>query len=186
VQFEDSTILEHKYYSSFKSGKIINYVGETVIANNGQKLTIIAFRNFSDIDLQFEDGTVLYHKRYPEFKKGTYRNPNFKVRNCPSPETIQKHIGQTSIAKNGQTMTIVAYRDKDDLDIQFEDGNIVRNKAYSNFLKGRIANKINIVGEVAIANNGQKMTIIAYRKYTDIDIEFEDGTIVYNKQYSNF
>ena len=33
-------------------------------------------------------------------------------------------------------------------------------------------------GETATALNGQKMTIVAYRSSRDMDVQFEDGTIV--------
>ena len=45
---------------------------------------------------------------------------------------------------------------------------------------------IDRTGEVNIASNGQKMTIIAYRTSRDIDIQFEDNTIVFHKCYSMF
>ena len=40
--------------------------------------------------------------------------------------------------------------------------------------------------ETSIASNGQKMTIIEYIKSKDLSIQFEDGAIVYNKDYRNF
>ena len=33
-------------------------------------------------------------------------------------------------------------------------------------------------------NNGLLATIIAYRNTQDIDVQFEDGTIIYNKMYN--
>ena len=42
------------------------------------------------------------------------------------------------------------------------------------------------IGETKIMNNGMKATIIHYEKATNIDIKFEDGTIVKNKRYSSF
>ena len=39
------------------------------------------------------------------------------------------------------------------------------------------------LGQVGLNNNGEKMTIIVYRKYGYIDIQFEDGVIVENKKY---
>ena len=41
-------------------------------------------------------------------------------------------------------------------------------------------------GEINYNNKDEKMTIIAYRNSNDIDIQFEDGSIVYNKKYSAF
>ena len=46
--------------------------------------------------------------------------------------------------------------------------------------------KINRVGETVITNSGMKATIIEYRNSDDIDIEFEDGYIAYNKSYNHF
>ena len=42
------------------------------------------------------------------------------------------------------------------------------------------------VGETNVNNKGLKMVIINYRNNADIDIQFDDGTIVYNKQYYSF
>ena len=42
------------------------------------------------------------------------------------------------------------------------------------------------IGQTLIMTNGQRATIIAYRSSNDIDIKFEDGTIVTNKQYTAF
>ena len=54
---------------------------------------------------------------------------------------------------------------------------------------GTPGNKGNIVdrtGEVAIAKNGQKMTVIAYRGCKDCDIKFEDGTLITGREYRYF
>ena len=40
------------------------------------------------------------------------------------------------------------------------------------------------IGQTFIASNGMKMTITAYRGTRDIDVEFEDGTVVEHKYYS--
>ena len=44
----------------------------------------------------------------------------------------------------------------------------------------------NRVGETNINNQGLKMTIIEYKGAKNIDIQFEDGVIVYNKSYDKF
>ena len=43
-----------------------------------------------------------------------------------------------------------------------------------------MGNFIDRTGEINYNNQGEKMTIIAYRKAIDIDIQFEDGSIAYN------
>ncbi len=47
-------------------------------------------------------------------------------------------------------------------------------------------NKIDRTGEVAYNNNGEKMTIVRYGNVRDIDIQFDDGTIVEHKAYCSF
>ena len=163
--------------------------GETAVANNGQKMTIIAYRGAQDIDVQFEDRYVVHNKSYTAFKRGTIKNPN----NSMLPKTDIR-VGETAVANSGQVMTITAYRGSQDIDVRFEDGYVACNKSYQSFKKGRIRNpnkssllKTDIrIGETTVANNGQKMTIIAYRSAKDIDVRFDDGCIACNKSYSNF
>ena len=40
-----------------------------------------------------------------------------------------------------------------------------------------MSNKKDKINEVNLMKNGMKAKIIAYRKYEDIDVEFEDGYI---------
>ena len=44
-----------------------------------------------------------------------------------------------------------------------------------------MSNKKDKINEVNLMKNGMKAKIIAYRKYEDIDVKFEDGYISYNK-----
>ena len=46
-----------------------------------------------------------------------------------------------------------------------------------------MAKKVDIIGLRRQMNNGQYATCISYRKPFDIDIEFEDGTIVRTSKY---
>lgn len=46
--------------------------------------------------------------------------------------------------------------------------------------------RIDRVGEVGEMKNGMKCTIIRYGTKRDIDVQFEDSYISYNKEYGNF
>ena len=46
--------------------------------------------------------------------------------------------------------------------------------------------KENRLNETRVMNCGQKATIINYRNYHDMDIQFEDGTIVEHCSYGNY
>lgn len=203
IQFEDGTVVYKKRYDYFKSGYIVNpnkrvppkrsedLIGETKVANNGLKMTIIAARTTCDIDIRFENGVIVEHKAYKEFKAGNIGCPNIgKYEDIAS-----KRVGETNTANNGQKMTIIEYRTSEDIDIQFEDGTIVKHTRYRQFKQGRIKNSNytyqdktcdSFIGMTTKAKNGLRMTIIAYRKHNDIDIQFEDGVIVKHKQLLHF
>ena len=192
VRFEDGVVVTNKSYLNFKKGSIKNprkdelaRVGEVNTATNGQKMTIVAYHNYSNIDIRFEDGTIVHDRGYGDFKKGVILNPNAKTK-----ESISR-IGETSVSSKGEKMTLIAWRRNDDIDIEFEDGTVVYNKCYRHFKKGVISNPnystSKYIGRTSVHKlTGQKMKIVAFRSCADLDIEFEDGTIVYNKSWQNF
>ena len=49
-------------------------------------------------------------------------------------------VGEKSKANNGMEMKIIGYRSSSDIDVQFEDGTIVKGKRYQQFKRGEIAN----------------------------------------------
>ena len=172
----------------------INRVGEQNRANNGQMMTIIEYRNYNDIDIMFDDNTIVKHIYYNNFKNGYVKNPNNIV--LAPQQKIKSKIDETNVANNGLLMTIITYRNCKDIDVQFEDGVIVKHKSYGNFIKGKIKhpnidttiskNKNSHIGESIKASNGQIMTIIDWIRCNNITVKFEDGTVVNNVQYSSF
>ena len=106
---------------------------------------------------------------------------------------MKNRVGETNINNQGLKMTIIEYRGANDIDVKFEDGTIIKNKTYSNFIKRNIKNQnykhssiTDKIGEIRYNNQGEKMTIIKYYSYNNIDIQFEDGVISYNKCYGHF
>lgn len=200
IRFEDGYEVNHINYYNFLTGKIKHpfyrtrlksKVGESATANNGLKMTIVAYRGTADIDIQFEDGVVVYNKTYTSFKCGEIGHPDVRTQIHPD-----LYVGQVSVAKNRLQMTIIAYHRNDDIDVQFEDGVIVYHHTHAAFLRGEISHpSINAksaqaakkyVGKTVIASNGMKMHIIAYRRKEDIDIQFEDGVEVDHIRLNNF
>lgn len=92
-------------------------------------------------------------------------------------------VGERYLTNEGDWVEIIEYFTALNATIRFDDGTIVRNIKYSRFEKGTISKPKNRLGEVFINKNNCKFTIIAYRGATDIDLKFEDGTILYNRQY---
>jgi predicted nucleic-acid-binding Zn-ribbon protein len=166
VQFEDSTIIKNRKYQQFVSGEILNpnlktgnfihgRVGETHMMNCGMQATIIAYRGFADIDIQFEDETVV-KTNYRNFKTGHISHPNLGIHK----------IGEIQMMNCGMQATIITYRGSQDIDIQFEDGTIVKNKQYHNFLKGRIAYPNKSINNIEIGSEIYKVENRVYYNCT--------------------
>ena len=97
-------------------------------------------------------------------------------------------VGETRMMNCGMEATITRYENNMDIDVRFEDGTVAKRKAYSAFKKGSIVNQNfnSRLNEAKMMNCGMKATIIRYGRYTDIDVRFEDGTVVKRKTYSAF
>lgn len=191
VQFEDGSVATNKTYTNFKKGNIkppINKVGEVNRAKNGMLMEIIAYRNCNDIDIRFEDGAIVRNRSYRKFKDGKVGHPDKFGYNKERDAEIR--VGEENVNKKGEHLKIICYRNSKDIDVQFEDGTILKGKSYDNFKKGLILKPVDLkenrVGEESISKEGMKMKIINYRGATDIDVKFEDGTILYGKTYYNF
>ena len=189
VRFENGVIVRHKRYAHFKAGNIkcpvnVNgHIGETV-THQDMTYTIVEWRRNSDIDFVDETGVKYEHKSYYRFKN----NQSFKKYNA---EGATRHVGERKRMNCGEYATILEYdTTTKKITIEFDDGTVRSGLQYSNFRTGSISkNKYNVAertGETNIMSNGQKATIIAYRKNTDIDVEFEDGYKRLHTQYSAF
>jgi hypothetical protein len=160
----------------------VSRIGETSTSNNGQLMTIINYRKSNDIDVQFEDGSIVMHRTYLCFRKGRIANPNFNP-------YATKFVGQTHKSNGGQLMTIVAYRTADDIDVKFSDGTVVEHRQMVDFNSGTIKNPNfyqHRIGQVSQTADGQTMKIVAYRSSKDIDVQFDDGTIIEHRNYVAF
>ena len=192
VRFEDGTVVKNRWYGNFKKGEIANpniktftevRLGETRMMNCGMEATIIRYGGATDIDVRFEDGAVAKNKAYGEFKKGGIAHPS---------TTAKARLGKTRMMSCGMKATIIRYENADDINICFEDGKVVEHKTYRAFKKGYIAHQNTNVsaearlGEARKMSCGMEATIIRYEGATEIDVRFEDGTVVKHGVYGNF
>ena len=101
-------------------------------------------------------------------------------------------LGETRMMNCGMKATIIRYENADDINICFEDGKVIEHKTYRAFKKGYIAHTSTKVsaearlGETRKMSCGMEATIIRYEGATDIDVRFEDGTVVKHGVYGNF
>ncbi len=166
-------------------------VGKVNIAKNGQKMTIIAYHRYGDIDIKFEDGTIVYHKDYSSFKKGHIGNPNIKINYKHNKKSDR--IGQSAIMNCGMKCTCIGYRNANDADFEFEDGTVVkrtwiqfkRKTIINTSLKETIFSRANeskrkliekkLTEKVYTTKYGMTYKVKKYIDRNKVLIQFEDG-----------
>ena len=190
IQFEDNAVVYHKTYAHFLQGKIahpkqknhrfIDRTGETNIASNGLKITIVTYRDSKNVDIQFEDGTLIPHQEYKAFKQGYIKHPHYNSKPNTTPRYM--HIGETKRMNCGQNCTIIATPSAHELIVKFDTGEI-RKTNYNLFKNGLIANHPNHIGEHYTMKCGLSCIITDYRNSHDVDVKFENGMIRTNTHY---
>lgn len=193
IKFEDGYIWKNTRISNFARGahnpnKAKHRIGTHKLMNCGLSAKIIGYKDSADIDIEFEDGTIVNNVRYSSFKEGSIAHPNINVR---SNNLRLKRIGEKRVNNKGQLVELIDYRGANDIDVKIND-TIIRNREYSAFLNGTISANGHSqladtrLGETIISNCGFKATLVKYRDATDVDIKFEDGTVVKHKKYREF
>ena len=144
VRFDTGYVKEHTRYADFTKGKLTfseskaDVLGEKLIgkvfpANDGHTLKIIAYRSFYDVDVEFDNGYVRRHTSMKEVKKGNlYPAKNKHEYLC------QARVGEERTMKNGMKARITVYRNKDDIDVEFENGEKLEHRSYDSFVKGKL------------------------------------------------
>ena len=193
VQFEDGTKRTRQNYSNFISGQIGNpniayvrstsaeRIGLAKMMKCGMSATVIAYRKHNDIDVLFENGEIAVGKSFANFQRGAIAYPSYM--------NTEYRLGETQKMNCGMGATIIKYRSSSDIDIRFEDGTVLCSKSYDAFRRGEITNPSifkSRLNEIKMMNCGMLAKIIEYRKSNDIDVQFEDGTIVKHRSYSDF
>ena len=147
----------------------IDRTGEKRVMNCGLEAEIIAYRGTNDIDVKFEDGYIAYNKQYTRFKKGMIK----------SHLEEENRLGEERLMSCGLKAKIIKYNNAKDIDVEFEDGVVVKHKPYSSFIIGRILNNDTTIygriGEEKIMKNGLKAKIISVKDSNNVEILFEDG-----------
>lgn len=101
-------------------------VGEEKLNVKGDKMKIINYRGVYNIDIEFDDGFIRKGVTYTDFKRGALINVDYS-----------KRIGEVRYNGYGSKITVVDYKNSDNVYIEFDNGyrNIV---TWTNFDKGSI------------------------------------------------
>ena len=114
-------------------------LGETIVNNQGLKMTIIDYIDSTHITVKFEDGLIKENMSYRCFKRGGINNENFK--RARTPKDYDKRIGESRKNNDGELMTIIEYKNCDDILVEFNDRfNTQINSTYDCFSTGTIRN----------------------------------------------
>ena len=169
-----------------------------VFTNKGYKTQIKEWRSSKDIDVIFEDGSIAHNRNFYDFKNGSILHPSLSEGKIVrlNKDEMESRFKQKIKHKNGQYMRILNYRKADDIDIIFDDGTVIYNKRYENFKVGKIPYRQShtIQGDELDKRMSKKIknkkgyvaSILNWRNANDIDIIFEDGTILKNVRYRAF
>lgn len=202
VRFEDEnkTTLYHQNWNKFKKGKIIRpnefKITRTGISKkmiNGKTVTILEYINASNMTVRIEeDNKILYRQTWFRFKNGYIGRENrtyFTKSSSTTPkiERIGEMIYQTKPNMNAKC---IAYRNRSNIDVVFENGMTLYHKSYQYFKSGRLVLPGYVyeerLYETKEMNNGLKATIIDYdietRRYI---AAFENGERVTFTNYKN-
>ena len=165
IEFEDKTIVENKSYRNFINGSIANpnlkkknkkektiedirnilkkkytnekewsRIGEVKKMNIGGYGIITKYSSFKDMSVWFNNKTYT-HQHYADFKNGEI------ITSKERKEKSKTMIGTTNKMLNGKWASIIKYRNIDDIDVQFENGEILEHVRYIKFEQGALAKK---------------------------------------------
>ncbi len=146
VQTKEGRVIRHRNYSYIKNGTAVktrkdmgkemaekqtrkDRIGDTNVNYQGMEMTITDYISRKDITVLFSNGDEVKHRKYEDFCKGRIR--------CPSYIRDQR-IGETNVNGHGEQMTIVDYKNTDDITVQFDSKSVVEHTTYEKFRKGYI------------------------------------------------
>lgn len=206
VKFADGTIRHNITYQQFRNGCVApekhslvsikntaQYLGQSQRNNAGDVMTVLVYRNSNDIDVQFDDGTIVSHRSVDDFRHGSILNPNStNSRDSRLRQQALSRLGEIHYNKLNESVTIIAYRNSEDVDVKFNDGSVRQHVTYLAVRRGQVRKHGNImpgndsrIGEQYHNQQGLLTTIIEYYTSRDVTVQFEDGTICRHLRYGN-
>ena len=112
------------------------------------------------------------HMKFVQFKSQNVNSYDYKKRNQ---KTLDGHVA-----------TMIAYRDSNDVEVQFEDG-VTTVCTYYAFKNGLVKHPSSSkIGERAQMRCGMWAEVVAERKYHDVDVRFDNGVELQHVSMGDF
>lgn len=205
IIFENNVIKTGLKWNDVKNGKFslkeekqIDYrsIREGMVITNkqGRQVKIVEYINAFNMTVIFlDDWLIKRNVQFNNFKNGSVIHPDDLISN--KYKKNKSALGQKRKSLDGYMAEVISYNKATDFEIMFNDKTKKHLSCWKKFDKGEftysrknnfkltegeIENRKKIVFE---NKEGYKMWLHEWRNFNDIDIEFEDGTIVYNKDY---
>ena len=140
IEYEDGTRLEDKEYRIIKKGADLypkSSKGDTKIARNGMKMTIIDDTIWNKVKVQFEDGTIVENCTRSQFYSGAIKHPTMKE-GARSHKQHQERMHTKIKQKNGLIGEVVGYTDAKNIDVLFENGLLTKKRDWNSFYQARM------------------------------------------------
>lgn len=168
-------------YNTFEAKKI-ERVGEQRRAKDGRMMTIIAYANYNNLTVEYDDGMVVSGISYYQFQRGE----------VPRVAKRLGHAGEERVTRHGEHVKLLVYRGKNDVDVQFESGEI-RTTTYPAFVSDKLTSMqyqtqkyADRIGQTNINQQGRGMTIVGWNDSQHITVQFDNGVKKENVTYQSF
>lgn len=175
-----------------------NFVGNKKQMICGLLAEIIRCESDEDIDILFvETNEKLLRVTYNEFSHGLL-SPIKKINKKAVNNKYSERLGEIQEMNCGLKAEIIEYNSYSDISVKFENGKIRQHITYKSFLKrcitpeGRIQGRNKLIanskkiGEMREMKCGLVCFITKYTNAKDINISFQDGTIIEHTTYEMF
>ena len=151
-------------------------LGEEKRQSCGLMAKIIEYPSASDMKVQFEDGKIINHVSYYSFSQGTL---NYNKQDMPEMAKNYR-VGEKIVCSNEMVSTITAYRNSQDIDVQFDDGLKVEHISYARFFQAGVPHPehkpVGMPRKLEKHIGFRKRTLSGYRELLAVH---DDGTVDY-------
>lgn len=114
-----------------KDNKLKSRIGEEFTTYKGYEIIIIEYYNNKNCSVQFKkEGYIIKNISYGQIKEGYIKIPN------------DIKVGEKFITNEGYEIEIIEYIDETNCTIRFKNGNVIKNRYYTDIKKGCIKNPL--------------------------------------------
>lgn len=165
-------------------------IGTKVKQIYGGVAECVRYVSAHDYVVRWEDGKEQHFDRWEKFIRGELKEGSRKKR------AAKTFIGMRVKQTCGEMAEIVAYRNKNDCDVRYDDGTFISGARTDSFKKGQVPKisrqekesflKESRTGAKAVMHDGHEIECIRYGGVKDCDFCSDTGMILEHRNWANF